>query len=202
MACLATFPDYNFLRPYRSKNTIDTLHPRPHLHTGGLLQPIIGRLWVIVAIYALINLASVRYMVEGSSMEPAFETGQILMVSRLHYLLHDPERGDIVIFHLPEDVSQDYIKRVIAVPGDTVEIRDASVYLNGTLLDETYINEPCTAAYCDNRLWTLGPDEYFVMGDNRNHSSDSRIFGPVKQHYLLGKVILRYWPLQRMGLIN
>jgi signal peptidase I len=183
-------------------NTREKPLPRPRLRTGSLLKPITSRLWVIIAIYALINLASSRYMVEGSSMQPGFDSGQILMVSRLHYLLLSPARGDIVIFHLPEDTSQDYIKRIIAVPGDTVEIRDERVYLNGEVLEEGYTLEPCSADYCDNRLWTLGPDEFFVMGDNRNHSSDSRIFGPVKKNHLLGKVILRYWPLQSIGIIN
>lgn len=176
--------------------------PRPRLNTPGWLRPVTGRLWALVAIYALVNLASVRYMVDGISMEPAFASGQILIVSRLPYLFWSPQRGDVVVFHLPEDPFQDYIKRIIAIPGDTLEIRHTQVFINGVLQDESYLAEPCGAGLCENRIWQIGSDEYFMMGDNRNHSSDSRIFGPVKKTYVLGKVILRYWPLEQAGFIH
>ncbi len=157
---------------------------------------------LVVAIYALVNLASARYMVQGQSMYPNFDDEQVLYVSRLHYLLGDPERTDIVVFHFPNDPRDDYIKRVIGVPGDFVEIRDTLVYVNGQALDEPYINEACTPGRCPDKSWMLGPDEFFVMGDNRNHSSDSRAFGPVQRQFIVGEVLVRYWPPHSWGIVT
>jgi len=156
----------------------------------------------VALIYTLVNLASARFVVDGPSMQPNFATGQFVIVSRVNYLLTDPQRGDVVVFHYPGDPTQDYIKRVIGLPGDTVEIRDTFVYVNGKELNETYINEPCSVNTCRNSSWTLGSDQFFMMGDNRNHSSDSRFFGPVERHFIVGKALIRYWPPQDWGIIR
>jgi len=162
----------------------------------------IGETIVLVTmIYALVNLASARFVVDGPSMQPNFATGQFVIVSRVNYLLTDPQRGDVVVFHYPNDPTQDYIKRVIGLPGDIVEIRDTHVYVNGNELTEPYINEPCTPNTCRNNRWSLSGDQFFVMGDNRNHSSDSRFFGPVERHFIVGKALIRYWPPQDWGII-
>lgn len=153
-------------------------------------------------IYALVNLASARFVVDGPSMQPNFATGQYVIVSRVNYLLTDPQHGDVVVFNYPGDPTQDYIKRVIGVPGDTVEIRDTHVFVNGLELTEPYINEPCSTGMCRNDRWTLGSDQFFMMGDNRNHSSDSRAFGPVARHFIVGKALIRYWPPQDWGIIR
>lgn len=157
---------------------------------------------LIGVLYALVNLASGRFVVEGISMQPNFYAGQYLIVSRVHYLLQDPQRGDIIVFQYPNDPEQDYIKRVIGVPGDTVEIRDLLVYVNGEPLDEPYINEPCIPVDCPNQTWELGMDEFFMMGDNRNHSTDSRKFGPVKRHFIIGRAFIRYWTPQDWGILT
>ena len=163
----------------------------------------IGETIVLVAmIYTLVNLASARFVVDGPSMQPNFATGQFVIVSRVNYLLTDPQRGDVVVFNYPGDPTQDYIKRVIGLPGDTVEIRDTQVYVNGNELTEPYINEPCTPNTCRDNTWTLGSDQFFMMGDNRNHSSDSRAFGPVARHFIVGKALVRYWPPQDWGIIR
>ncbi|MBI1258925.1 MAG: signal peptidase I [Chloroflexi bacterium] len=163
----------------------------------------IGETIVLVAlIYALVNLASARFVVDGPSMQPNFATGQYVIVSRVNYLLTDPQHGDVVVFNYPGDPTQDYIKRVIGVPGDTVEIRDTHVFVNGLELTEPYINEPCSTGMCRNDRWTLGSDQFFMMGDNRNHSSDSRAFGPVARHFIVGKALIRYWPPQDWGIIR
>jgi|FLYN01.1.fsa_nt_gi signal peptidase I len=178
--------------------------PRPRLHRRSFLRELIDTLVLIGAIYALVNLASVRFIVEGPSMQPNFETGQFLIVSRINYLLGEPQRGDIVVFHPPGKPEDEppYIKRVIGLPGETVEIRDARVYINGVELFEPYINEPCIPARCDDQRWELGPDEYFVMGDNRNHSQDSRGFDPIHLSNIIGEAVIRYWPPQDWGLVS
>ncbi|MCB9449857.1 MAG: signal peptidase I [Anaerolineaceae bacterium] len=178
--------------------------PRPTLHTASFWRELLDTLVLIAMIYTLVNLASGRYVVEGASMQPNFATGQVLIVSRVHYLLSDPQRGDIVVFHPPGYplTESPYIKRVIGTPGDTVEIRDREVYVNGVQLDEPYINEPCGSS-CRDNIWVLGADQYFVMGDNRNHSSDSRAFRtPVTREAIIGKAFIRYWPPQDWGIVE
>lgn len=129
--------------------------------------------------------------------------GQRLIISRVHYMLANPQRGDIVVFNSPEADSDDpsLIKRVIGLPGELVEIRDREVYINGVKLDEPYIKEPCTYS-CRDRQWQLGDDEYFVMGDNRNVSNDSRKFGAIKHSAIIGEALFRYWPLHAIGFIH
>jgi signal peptidase I len=177
---------------------------RPTLRQRGPGREIIETIILIGAIYALVNLATVRFIVEGPSMQPTFHTGQVLMISRVNYLFATPQRGQVIVFNAPGQPFDEppYIKRVIGLPGETVEIRDTKVYVNGRELYEPYINEPCEASRCPNRTWQLGEDEYFFMGDNRNHSSDSRAFGVVKRERVIGEALIRYWPPQDWGLVG
>ena len=178
--------------------------PRPRLHRQGLLREFLDTAILVAAIFTLVNLISARYIVEGSSMEPNFHDGQVLYISRLNYLLGEPQRLDIVVFHYPRDPKEDYIKRIIGLPGDLVEIRNTQVFVNGVPLDEPYIKEACTPSRCPDKTdWPrLGPDEFLVMGDNRNNSSDSRVFGTVKRSLLVGEVLVRYWPPQAWGIVS
>lgn len=176
--------------------------PRPRLKRAGLLREILDLIVLVGAIYALVNLATVRFVVDGPSMEPSFYNSQFLIVSRISYLMGDPQRGDVVVFHYPRNIEDDYIKRVIGLPGDTVELRDAEVHVNGERLNEPYIKEPCRIERCRDNIWELGPDEFFVMGDNRNRSQDSRDFGPVLREYVVGQVFVRYWPPTDWGLVG
>lgn len=183
----------------------ETLLPRPTLHRRGFLREVIETIILIGAIYALVNLATVRFIVEGPSMEPNFRTGQVLVVSRANYLLGDPQRGEIVVFNPPGQPPDEppYIKRVIGLPGETIEIRAAKVFINGVELEEPYINEACTPDRCPDRSWELGPHQYFMMGDNRNHSSDSRGFSmPVTRDRIIGEALIRYWPPPDWGLVS
>jgi signal peptidase I len=177
--------------------------PRPRLRRRGFLFEIIETIVLIGSIYALVDLASVRFFVDGPSMEPSFYTGQRVIVSRVNYMVQAPQRGEIIVFESPDQPGVDppLIKRVVGLPGETVEIRDTQVYIDGRPLDETYINEPCSASRCRDNLWELGPDEYFVMGDNRNRSRDSRVFGPVTRNHVIGEALVRYWPPQDWGLL-
>jgi signal peptidase I len=170
-------------------------------HRDNFFREVVDLITLVGAIYALVNLATVRFVVQGPSMEPNFETGQFLIVSRLNYLFGAPERGDIVVFHFPGNTQEDYIKRVIGLPGDTIRIDSTRVYVNDVELEEPYINEPCAPSYCRDEAWELGTDEYFVLGDNRNHSSDSRSpsVGTVKKEFMVGEAVIRYWPLPELG---
>jgi signal peptidase I len=176
--------------------------PRPSIRRWDALREIVELVVLICAIYALVNLATVRFIVQGPSMQNTFYTGQFLIVSRVNYLLGNPQRGDIVVFHYPGNPDEDYIKRVIGLPGDTVEVRDQHVYVNGVQLNEPYLHEECSQDMCPDESWELGPDDYFVMGDNRNHSSDSRRFGPVNRRYIVGEVLIRYWPPSDWGIVH
>lgn len=173
---------------------------RPRLHRTWLHE-ILETLLLIAAAYILINLISARYQVQGPSMYPNFADHEVLFVSRLHYLLGKPERLDIVVFHFPDNPQDDYIKRIIGLPGEIVELRHTQVYINGRALDEPYLYEACLPGRCPDRLWVLGPDEFFVMGDNRNESSDSRAFGPIRRKFIVGEVLARYWPPSAWGLV-
>lgn len=161
-------------------------------------------------LYVVINFAIQTVHVVGSSMFPTVVDGDYLIATKVDYRLHPPQRGDIVIMRDPYDPSKDFIKRVIAVPGDHLLIRGGHVYIDGRLLDEPYLNsEPWT----ENADWPLsptasqegvlmGPDDYFVMGDNRNHSSDSRVFGVVHRDEIRSRAWIRVLPLTSLGLVD
>lgn len=180
---------------------------RPRLRRPGFFAEIVRTLLFVVAVTVLFDMGIPRSLVDGSSMQPTFINGERLIVSRIHYLLFEPERGQVVVFNSmnPREDAQGVmlIKRVIGLPGETVTFREGEVYIDGDLLDEPYILEACRTSFrCPDREYTLGTDEYFVMGDNRNNSQDSRRFGAVSQNHLVGRVLFRYWPLNRIGLIT
>lgn len=139
-------------------------------------------------------------------MEPNFFDHEYLIIDEISYRFKDPIRGDIIVFKYPRDPSQYFIKRVIGLPGDTVEITDGKVkiynkdHANGSPLDETsYLDQDRTVP---DRTVTLKPNEYFLMGDNRAASLDSRVFGPVDRSYIVGKVWVRGYPIDRWKVFN
>jgi len=136
--------------------------------------------------------------VEGTSMMPTLEDQERVFINKFVYKLEPIERGDVVVFRYPRDVSKSYIKRVIAVAGDHVRIQDGIVYVNGHRLAESYVPDE----YEDTRSYpeTVVPENsYFLLGDHRNLSNDSRDFGPVDKEYIYGKAVFGYWPVGRMG---
>jgi len=177
---------------------IDSPLPRPSLRRSRFLSELAETLVLVLLLYTLVNLATERFYVEGPSMEPSFVTGQFVLVSRLNYLFGEPRRGDIVVFNSPEYVDQPdhppLIKRLIGLPGEHIEIRQGQVYVDGALLDQPYINNPQTPFLRNDGDWQLGPDEFFVLGDNRAHSEDSGEFGAVSRERLSGRALVRYWP--------
>jgi len=138
-------------------------------------------------------------VVRGSSMSPGIHDGDRILVNHLSYLFQDVQRGDIVVLQYPLDPSLDYIKRVIGLPGDEVEIDSGFVRVNGEALSEPYVAAQDTHAHL---LARVEPDHFFVLGDNRRHSSDSREFGQVPRENLRGKVDLRVWPPSRAGTLH
>lgn len=171
--------------------------PRPRTTRRSLLREILDTLLMIVAIYTLINLLTARFVVEGSSMNPNFASGQFIIVNRLSYLVGEPRRGDVVVFVSPDEPGHDFIKRVLGLPGETVAVRDGLVYINEEPLYEPYISAPPTY----QGEWTLGADEYFVLGDNRNNSRDSHAFGPLRRDKIVGQAWVVYWPLEDWGFV-
>jgi signal peptidase I len=165
---------------------------------GSVLRELIETLALTLIIFLLIRFAVQNFRIEGYSMEPNFHDGQFLIVNKLVYLLHPPERGDVIVFIPPTNTSRDFIKRVIGLPGDRIEITNGRVYVNGALLDEPYPLNPGT--YSAGPV-TVPPGEYFVLGDNRNNSSDSHSWGSVPAKDIIGKAWVSYWPPQLMGLI-
>ncbi len=167
----------------------------------------IQTLVVFGAIFALIYLFVAQpHKVSGSSMYPTFHDGDYILTDKLSYRLGFPKQGDVIVLQNPRDESQDFIKRIIAVPGDLIIVQNGQVYLNGRLLKENYLpNGTIThpgAFFMEGTAVKAGPDQYFVMGDNRNHSSDSREWGPVTKKEIVGKTFFRYFPPQRFGLFK
>ncbi len=178
---------------------------RPPLLLPGLLREIVGTVVFVIAVTVLFDLAIPRSLVDGHSMEPTFYGDDRLVVSRIHYLVGSPERGDILVFNslVPSEAERGImlIKRVVGLPGETVELRDQQIYVDGEALTEAYIKETCGTMRCADQRWVLGQDEYFMMGDNRNNSRDSRRFGAVPINKIVGQVVFRYWPLATIGII-
>lgn len=154
--------------------------------------------------FLIITFVGQRTKVSGNSMYDTLENGDNLILEKLSYRFHEPERFDIVVFRYTHKKNTFYIKRVIGLPGETVQIVDSKIYINGEILEENYGYEPIQDAKRASQPITLGEDEYFVLGDNRNDSSDSRdpAVGNVTRSQIIGKAWLRIWPLNKIGLIN
>lgn len=136
--------------------------------------------------------------VEGTSMMPSLDDQERIFVNKFVYRWEPIERGDIVVFRYPRDPSKSYIKRVIGVPGDQIRIERGQIYVNGQAIDEDYV----PAAYADERSYPetmVPPRSYFMLGDHRSMSNDSRDFGPVKEGYIFGKAVFGYWPMEKLG---
>ena len=157
--------------------------------------------WAILLALVLRSYAVASYYIPSGSMENTLMERDLLIADKLSYKLlgHDPQRGDVMIFRYPEDPRLDYIKRIIGLPGDDVEVRDGIVYVNGEALSESYIKEK---PFSDFGPVTVGSDEYFVMGDNRNHSSDSRVWGTVPRKNIEGRAVFVFWPPQHIRLMG
>jgi len=141
-----------------------------------------------------------NFVVEGSSMFPTLIQGDRLIVSRLSYFVGEPARGDIIVFQYPFGPERDFVKRIIGLPGETIAIQNGQVFINGAPLPpEEYVQNRSSDTFAPI---TLGEDEYFVMGDNRSGSSDSRSWGPLQKHFIIGRAWLIYYPFEHFQLLQ
>lgn len=182
-------------------------------HSGGrrhgILREIFGWILYILIIigltYLIITYVGQRTRVSGHSMETTLSDGDNLIVDKISYRFRDPKRYDIIVFPYKYEEDTYYIKRIIGMPGETVQVAGGYVYINGELLEsDTYGKEVMEYAGIAEEPITLGPDEYFVLGDNRNHSSDSRdpSVGILHREDLLGRAWVRIYPFDQMGVIR
>lgn len=190
-------------------------------------REIIEAVLLAVVVFMLLQATVRNFKVDGSSMDPTLENGQFLLVNRLvytridmgrlssivpfwqadedsvRYAIHPPERGEVIVFQFPDPIQsnprKDFVKRVIGMPGETVEVKAGIPYVNGVVLDEPYL---VTRDRSNGRKVELGAGEYYVMGDNRSHSNDSRSWGAVPAENIRGKVWMIYWPAPGIQILN
>ena len=170
-----------------------------------ILSPSLYILFVLCAVYLVIHFVGQRTQVQGSSMEPKLSTEDNLIVDKISYRFHDPERFDIVVFPFRYEENIFYIKRVIGLPGETIRIDEkGNILINGEILEESYGKEVIQSPGRAYEEIVLADDEYFLMGDNRNNSTDSRdpSVGNVRRDEIVGRAWLRIWPLDQVGFIE
>ncbi len=166
--------------------------------------------WILIlvlllgATFLIVHFVGERTVVSGESMYPALEDGDNLIVDKISYRFTNPKRFDIVVFPFQYQEGVYYIKRVIGLPGETVQIQDGDIYINGRILQENYGNEEIRNPGFASSEITLAADEYFVLGDNRNNSRDSRepSVGNISREDIIGKALFRIWPFDRIGVVR
>lgn len=168
--------------------------------------------WIQVIVIALVIALPIRWLVaepfivNGASMDPTFSTGQFLIVDRLTYRFEQPQRGDVIVFEYPNDPSIYYIKRIVSLPGETFSITNGKITIvnsanpKGFILDDAYVAAG-HASREDVATTTLDATHYFVMGDNRSQSSDSRVWGPLDKHFIIGRPIVRLLPITALSFL-
>ena len=166
------------------------------------LVELVETLAITLVLFLAARASLQPFTVQGQSMEPTLHNHEYILVEKVTYWLHAPQRGDVVVFRYPGDPSVDYIKRVIGLPGDHVQIHDGGVYVNGHRLTEKYIAAPpdysgCT--YCDV---TVPKNDLFVLGDNRDNSSDSHEWGLLPRGNVVGRAWISYWPLPDLSILS
>ncbi len=186
----------------KSQNPVSETPQTPKAKAVALVLEMIQVLAISLVIIIPVRWLLIQpFYVQGASMEPNFFDHEYLIIDELSYRLREPQRGEVVVFHYPNDPKQFFIKRVIGLPGETVEISEGKVkiyntdHANGVALNETgYLDQDFTAA---SQTVTLKPNQYFLLGDNRSSSLDSRFFGPVDYKFIVGRVWVRGYPIDR-----
>lgn len=169
---------------------------------------------VKIVVISLVIIIPVRYFliqpfyVKGASMEPNFYDHEYLIIDEITYRFNEPQRGDIIVFRYPRNPQEYFIKRLVGLPGESIKIDKGKVTIfneenpDGFILDEPYLEEGTKTYGISEDQVTMTEEEYFVLGDNRNSSKDSRSFGPVNKSYITGRVLLRGWPFNRIKLFD
>ncbi len=170
----------------------------PRATFGRFLLEMLQTIVMAMILYLIIDSVVARVRVENISMKPTLQAGEFVLVNKLAYHLGQFQCGDIIVFHYPANPQEDYIKRVIGLPGDNVKIHHGLVFVNGNQLDEPYIESP--PLY--NGDWVITADTVFVLGDNRNQSSDSHSWGFVPVQNVVGKALAIYWPLDQLRILT
>jgi len=176
---------------------------------GSFVLDIIETVVIALSIFLVIYLfVASPHQVNGQSMVPNFQSGEYVLSDKVSYRFSNPKRGDVIVFHAPpaancpQGTGCDFIKRVIGLPGETMAVHDNHIYVNNQAVDEPYIPkdfEILPGPATKDKTITLADDEFFVCGDNRPYSSDSRSWGPIKKSDIVGRAIFRYWPLNVAG---
>ena len=189
--------------PLQKTSLEGPVYSSPHrMRRGPVLAVWLRDLIISLAISAFIIIFLYQPVkVEGTSMMPSLDDQERIFVNKFVYRLEPIQRGDIVVFRYPRDPSKSYIKRVIGLAGDHIRIVSGQVFVNGVLLEEDYVPSEYADArsYQDGREAVVPPNCYFVLGDHRTMSNDSRDFGPVNESYIYGKAVFGYWPVDKMG---
>lgn len=191
--------------------------------TSRAVKEIVEAVVLVLIVFLLIQGSVRNFRVHGNSMQPTLDAGQYLLVNKLvyfnldlqrlsqiipfwkvdkpstHFAIHPPKRGDVIVFRFPLDPSQDYVKRIIGVPGDVIEIRDGTVHIDGVPLGEPYLTAQDKSTL---QRTEVGEKEYFVLGDNRRNSNDSRKWGQVPEANVRGKVWVVYWPFSQVQMLD
>ena len=160
-----------------------------------------------VSIFLFIYLLVLQpHKIKGESMEPNFHDGEFLLTDKVTYRFGEPKRGDVIVFKAPPDYNDEFIKRVIGVPGDEVRVQEGKIYVNGQELKEDYIPESTTTKSSrfatEGKALVVPEDSLFVLGDNRDHSLDSRSFGFIEDQFISGRAWLVYWPVAIAGVVE
>jgi len=164
--------------------------------TSKVVREIAETVILTVIIFLVVRLAVQNFRVQGTSMLPTVHNGDLVLVNKVDYLIHGPEHGDVIVFRYPRNTSEDFIKRVIGIPGDLVRVKDgAGVWVNHHRIKESYILARPFYSWGPRRV---PPNDYFVLGDNRNNSFDSHVWGYVPRHDIIGKALVAYWPLNQL----
>lgn len=188
--------DNQYPEPISQEEITQPIHKRPVW--VGFAWELFQTILMAVILYFLIDTVVGRVRVENISMKPTLHEGQFILVNKLAYRIGDYQRGDVIVFHYPRNPAEDYIKRLIGRPGDTITIQGGQVFVNDELLEETYISGP--PSYTNT--WNVPEGQLFVLGDNRNQSSDSHSWGFVPVENVVGKAMVIYWPLDELRLLN
>lgn len=206
-------PDPFALQPEATPNPDLTLSPtpveEPSVETNQppvawmLLRELVETVVLSLVIFLLIRMVVQNYRIESHSMQPNFQEGQFILVNKLAFKLGSPTRGEVIVFHNPQNTDEDYIKRVIGLPGDSIRIQDQQVYINEKPLAQPYATNPFPPGYQFGPQ-IVPPDHLFVMGDNRPNSRDSRFpeVGAISEDLVVGKAWLRVWPFPVAGLVQ
>jgi signal peptidase I len=171
--------------------------PAPAPKARPVWRQVAETLLIAVVVYFALEVATGRFRVDGPSMQPNLYTGQYVLADKIAYRLGSPQRGDVIVLAPPIAHGESFIKRLMGLPGDTITIRSGKVWINGQLATEPYIAAPPNYS----GSWTLGPDQYFVLGDNRNDSSDSHVWGSVTRADITGKALVVYWPPAQVRMV-